>query len=92
MRILKEESIGLVIDIQSRLFPHINNHDSLEKNVSILIRGLEVLNIPIVVTEQCTKGLGPTIGSLQSIIQNKTSIEKLSFSCCDNAEFSEHLS
>ena len=87
MRLKKDESILLVIDIQEKLFPHIHEHDILEKNCRILITGLTSLGVPIMVTEQYSKGLGNTITSIRDAIGTNESIEKNSFSCCGEPDF-----
>ncbi len=87
MRILQENSICLIIDVQERLFPYVNNHEILEKNISTLISGVNVLGIPVLLTEQYSKGLGPTISSIISLIEPNNSIEKNAFSCCDEPAF-----
>jgi hypothetical protein len=91
LRILASETVALTIDIQEKLFPHIDNHNSLQTNCEILLSGLNVLNIPIVVTEQYPKGLGPTIKSIKSLIKDFKPIEKLSFSCCGEQRFLDAL-
>jgi len=91
MRILKEQSAGLVIDIQERLFPFIYQNDILTVNAGILIKGMQALGMPIVVTEQYTKGLGPTIQPLQQLFGEPGPIEKMAFSCCDDQAFMKHL-
>lgn len=87
MRILKENTIGLVIDVQEKLFPHMHNYEELVGNLIKLISGLKVLEVPIILTEQYTKGLGPTINSIQEAIGEYTAIEKMAFSCCDEPQF-----
>jgi nicotinamidase-related amidase len=87
MRILKEQTVGLIIDVQEKLFPHIYHSEVLEKNIHILIEGLKTLGIPIIVTEQYTKGLGFTIPSLSSSLEGISRLEKKSFSCCDDPGF-----
>jgi nicotinamidase-related amidase len=91
MRILKENTIGLVIDIQERLFPHIYKHQELEKNSKTLIEGLKALKIPILVTQQYTKGLGPTIEPINISLGNYNHLEKMAFSCCDDNIFMNEL-
>jgi nicotinamidase-related amidase len=86
MRILKENSTGLIIDIQERLLPHMVEGETLLRNTEILIRGLQALDIPIVVTEQYTKGLGFTVDPVKNLFPEFHSIEKISFSCCDDSE------
>lgn len=91
MRILKEQAIGLVVDIQERLFPVVYEKDALERNVKILVEGLKALSVPIVVTEQYKKGLGETIDSVKVLLEGSTYAEKMSFSCCDEPVFAESL-
>ena len=91
MRIKKENSIGVVIDIQSRLYPIIQGNEEITRNNRILIRGLQVLNIPIVVTQQYTKGLGETIPEIAEVLGEYEHIEKMAFSCCDEPRFNEDL-
>ncbi len=92
MRITKDHSAGLVIDIQERLYPHIYNHEKLAGNIRILIEGLKILDVPILVTQQYTKGLGETIQPIREVLTNRNTIEKIAFSCCDEPCFMKALS
>lgn len=88
MRIKRENCAAVMIDVQSKLFPHIDDNDVLEQNISKLVRGLQVLGVPILVTQQYTKGIGETIDSLQSLFGDDFNhIEKAEFSCLDNVDF-----
>ena len=91
MRILKDNSIGLVIDIQERLFPHIYENQQFLANTRKLIEGFKILEIPIIVTEQYTKGLGQTIPEISSLFQPFSYYEKMSFSCMDDSEINKIL-
>lgn len=91
MRILNDNSAGLIIDIQERLFPFIDGHEQVARNTAILIKGLQVLGLPIVVTQQYTKGLGGTIPSLVETLGTDQYIEKMAFSCCDDEGFMNEL-
>jgi nicotinamidase-related amidase len=42
--------------------------DNLERNLPILLRGLEVLEISLIVTQQYTKGLGPTMPMIREML------------------------
>lgn len=88
MRILKENTLGLVIDIQEKLVPVMHKKDTLINNCKILIKGLLELNISLIVSEQYTKGLGKTIPEISSEIQNFSPVEKTDFSCCDEPAIS----
>lgn len=91
MRILKENTIALVIDIQEKLLPAMFEKEEIERNIKILINGLNALNIPIIVTEQYPKGLGNTINSVKELFNDFNAIEKLSFSCMDEPKFVDKL-
>ena len=91
MRITKENTIGLIIDIQERLFPAMFENESLLKNTLVLIQGLKELHLPLLVTQQYTKGLGETIQQVKSVIPDFDFVEKRSFSCCDEPVFMESL-
>ena len=91
MRILKDNSVALVIDIQERLLPHMAENESVLKNNETLIKGFQVLNVPIVVSEQYTKGLGFTVEPIKQLFEEFASFEKTSFSCCDNEAIDQHL-
>jgi len=91
MRIIKEQSCGLIIDIQEKLHPHIYKHDIISRNVITLIQGLKILNVPVILTQQYTKGLGDTVPDIKQAMGDFTPIEKNSFSCCDEPAFMETL-
>ena len=89
MRILKENTVGLVVDIQERLFPHIHEHEQLKKNTEILVEGLKALGIPMIVTEQYKKGLGDTIEGIKEKVEEYPAFEKTAFSCMDDEAFTQ---
>lgn len=91
MRILKEDTIALVIDIQERLFPHIFEAEKLEKNITILVEGLKLLEVPIIVSEQYKKGLGEIIPSISELVKEYPHTEKTAFSCCDEPTIQERI-
>lgn len=82
MRIKRDVTVGLVIDIQERLFPHMDQKELLLKKCTILLEGLKLLSIPLVITEQYPKGLGLTVSKISDVV-SEASIEKIAFSCCD---------
>ncbi len=91
MRIINEEIVGLIIDIQERLLPHIDENKKLIANVSILLEGLKVLEIPVLITEQYRKGLGPTVAEVEEKLLYFNPLEKMTFSCCDDNGFIAEL-
>lgn len=91
MRIRKEDSIAVVVDIQEKLLPHIHEGGSVLSNCLRLIEGLRLLSVPLLVTQQYTKGLGPTHAEVAAGIPAFEHIEKISFSCCGEPAFTEKL-
>lgn len=87
MRIIKEESVGLVIDMQERLFPVMVEKEILLKNAEILLNGLSELKVEILATQQYTKGLGETLLPIKNAISDFTFIEKTDFSCLGEPDF-----
>ncbi len=83
MRINRENSAGLVIDIQGKLFPHMDQNEALLKKCITLIEGLKVLEVPLVITEQYPKGLGATVDDIATLVSEDPLVEKITFSCCD---------
>ena len=92
MRILKENTAAVVIDMQERLYPHMYEKEELLAKTTLLLKGLQQLNIPFIVTQQYTKGLGDTIGPVKDVIENFSYLEKTAFSCYDEPVFQEVLS
>jgi nicotinamidase-related amidase len=91
MRILKENTIGLVIDIQERLVPAMEENEILVEHCIKLIKGLQILGLPVLVTQQYTKGLGETIEPIKSLFNDFQFVEKKDFSCFDEPVFAEKL-
>ncbi len=86
MQIKKNDSLLLFIDVQEKLFPHIDKHFELEKKLNQLVEGMQVLGVPIIVSEQYTKGLGKTIESVSEKLKDVPTYEKMTFSCMQNLE------
>lgn len=85
MRILTEDTMAIVIDYQERLMPVIHNSDQLIHNSAILLKGLKTLGIPMVVTQQYTKGLGMTVEPIADVFGEEfTYYDKTTFSCLDD--------
>ncbi len=61
MRINAEDTAVLVVDYQERLLPAMSELESLMQSSKMLLNGLKELEIPMIVTEQYSKGLGPTV-------------------------------
>jgi hypothetical protein len=91
MRLDLHNAIAIVVDIQERLYPHIHAHEAMAQRCAMLIRGLRILGVPIMVTEQYVKGLGRTIPEVADALGTYDAYEKISFSCCGDGTFESEL-
>jgi nicotinamidase-related amidase len=80
-----------VVDVQGKLAHLMHEKEELFLNVERLIKGAQILEMPIILTEQYPKGLGPTLSQLTELMSDVKPIEKISFSCCANDDFSEKI-
>lgn len=83
-RILSQNTQAILIDVQERLTPVINNHEEIVNNIKTLIQGLKLLDIPLIANEQYPKGLGHTIPALKEVLGDTPIFEKVVFSSCDD--------
>ncbi len=91
MLLERHRSQLLVIDIQDRLAPHIFNVDEVVDNTAVLIAAAKRLDIPVIVSEQYVKGLGPTVEPLQPFIEEARVFEKVHFSCAADPAIRRHI-
>ncbi len=86
-----ENVVLLIVDIQGNLAHSMHEKGLLFENVQKLIKGIQVLDIPILWVEQNPEGLGPTIPEIAGILFNIQPISKISFSSCRNNRFVKAL-
>ena len=90
--ILKKESTGLLlIDIQERINAVMKYGEVVVENTVKLIQGFKALKLPIFITEQYRKGLGPTESQILEELDESSIVEKLTFSCCGSSELMTQL-
>ena len=82
-----EDCILAVVDIQENLLPSIFEKERLLHNAQLLIRLANLLHIPVIVSTQYTKGLGPTVPEIISLLPEANPVDKLEFGCFGNGEF-----
>jgi nicotinamidase-related amidase len=82
-----ENTVLVVVDIQGKLWNIMHEKELLLENARKLVSGVKVLGIPIILTEQNPKGLGPTLPELTQLIPEVPPLPKFSFSCCQNEGF-----
>ena len=83
----KDKALLVVVDIQERLAVVMKKRKKVERNTSILIKAAGAMSIPVIVTEQYPKGLGPTTDHVKEALSKYEPIEKIDFCCCGEDTF-----
>lgn len=95
MLLNKDKSQVLIVDVQERLVPVMNNAELLVRNCEVLAQSASELGIPITVSEHYSKGLGPTVDRLNDAInpneENAFVMDKLHFSCAADPDILFHV-
>jgi nicotinamidase-related amidase len=77
----------VVVDMQERLLPAMHERDRVVSNTRLLLRAAKVLDLPVVMTTQYLKGLGPTHPEIAEFAPTTPPFDKLTFSCFGSTEF-----
>jgi nicotinamidase-related amidase len=89
--LMVENTILVVVDVQGKLAHLMHEKERLFDSLQKIIKGTQVLDIPIIATEQIPEKLGPTIPELAQLLSGIQPIKKNSFSCCGTIEFMNAL-
>lgn len=77
MNLEKGRCAALLIDVQEKLFPHIDQSKALLATLQMAVRGFQILQVPLFATEQYPEGLGATI----PVLKIPQTYSKTRFSC-----------
>jgi nicotinamidase-related amidase len=91
MRLKLAESIGVVVDFQERVVPHVDGSQELVAGMERLVKGLQALGVPLALVQHNTKGLGETVAPIRSLMEGCPRFEKVTFSSCGEPGFLQHL-
>ncbi len=86
MRVERENTIALVIDYQEKLVPVMHEKEKLIHDSAILLAGLKQLEIPMIITQQYTKGLGTTVKEITDAAGHEEYLDKISFSAFESVK------
>lgn len=86
-----DRSVLVVIDVQERLCPVMDDPRRVLFNGRRLLQGAALLDVPVLCTEQYSKGLGPTMIDLRELLPEGSIIEKTSFGSMGEPAFREAL-
>jgi nicotinamidase-related amidase len=86
-----ENTVLLIVDVQEKLSKVMLNREDLLANLVKVIKGAQVLGVPIILTEQNPAGLGQTIPEVKLWLPDIKPVSKFSFSCCGEETFVKQL-
>ena len=87
------QPVLVIVDVQERLFNAMDaeRRDEMVKNLKVLLAAARRLGVPVLLTEQYSKGLGRTLPELKALLGDSAPIEKTAFSCCGVPAFGDRL-
>jgi len=90
-RLVPERSVLVIVDIQEKFRDLIHGMPQIIERTTAMIKYCQIMDIPIIVTEHYTRGLGVTISELRPLFRTLDPVEKIHFSCCGNDDFNRRL-
>ena len=82
----------LVIDVQEKLAPAMSDPGPVIENSARLITAARHFAVPVAISEQYPRGIGPTIAALREAAGDEASaFEKMTFSCVRDEAICAHL-
>lgn len=88
MLISKDSTCLLIIDVQERLTPVVSEPRKVIEGCARLLKGAGILHVPVLVTEQYPKGLGPSMFDIRDAApQDTIFLEKTCLSACREEHF-----
>lgn len=91
MLLKKEDSILLLVDVQEKLTPAVLDAQAFIARCEWLLKLAKKMDVPILVSEQYSKGLGATIEPLRSHTNPQDAVEKTHFSCMGEPNYTVRL-
>lgn len=82
-----EDAVLIFIDVQGKLHDIMYDRETLDANLERVIRSAQLLDIPILVTEQIPEKLGPTNEPFRTLLSETDPVAKTAFSCCGDEQF-----
>lgn len=91
IRANREDAVLVLIDFQEKLMPAMVNADKVIESTGKLIAGAKEFDLPIIITQQYTKGMGETVKDIAEKVGEFEHVEKKEFSCFLNEDFVKRL-
>jgi nicotinamidase-related amidase len=80
-RLERARTALLVVDMQEKLLPVIEDQEALRRRTVLLMRAAGILSIPVLLTTQYRKGLGDIVPDVRTSAPDAAPIDKVTFGC-----------
>lgn len=91
-RLLRESTGLLVVDVQEKLIHLEDRSVEVLQTIQKVIKGFQILGLPIAVSEQYPAGLGSTVAGIKSLLGSKQKyLTKTTFSCLSDPLVKEEM-
>lgn len=91
MRLEREQSLVVLIDIQQKLAPAIEQSSQLQQSALWLLQVAQQLRVPVLATEQYPEGLGLTLPDLRELLVPSNIFSKTHFSAWREAAIQQAI-
>ncbi len=91
MRLDRNRSFLLVIDVQSRLVPAIHKSTHVMARCIALVQAARLLGVPLFATAHCPERIGPVDPELRALLNDGEILTKRRFCCTDDRGILEVL-
>jgi nicotinamidase-related amidase len=71
----------LIVDVQERLLPAMTAPDAVVAGCTRLMKAAGIMGLPLTVSEQYPKGLGPTVDAVRAELDDGAVMDKVHFAC-----------
>ena len=85
-------TIFVAVDFQTKIMKAMKDAEDVEDRAAKLIKGARILDVPVIVTQQYTKGLGEATDKIKEALGDFEPIEKTTFGAYGTPDFRSHFS
>ncbi len=90
--LLNKEHTGLVIvDVQTKLMAVMGQGKRVADNIKKLLHLAGLFEIPVILTEQYPRMMGPTVPEIKEVLPAYEPMDKMDFNCCEVESFNNRL-
>ncbi len=87
----QENAVVLIIDLQEKLLPKVFEPGRVTDNAILLIRFARITALPLIVTTQYAKRIGPIVEDIQKELSEVSPLDKVEFGCFNNRAFRRRI-